>query len=145
MTSTRSSRSPRLSRQALAAALAGASTLVASAFAVPGATAAATRAAPAVNGSVRAAALPAAPQGALLPSGCSRSGTTDTCELWAKTGTTSLLGTPMPIWGYATSADGAATAPGPALVVVEGDTINFIVHNQLSQNTALAFPGQPAT
>jgi hypothetical protein len=144
MTSTRSSRSARRSRRAVAAVLAGAATLLASAFAVPGAMAAPRAARPSAPAAV-AAALPAAPQGPLSPSGCSRSGTTDSCELWAKTDTTSLLGSPMPIWGYATSAGGAATAPGPVLVVVEGDTVNVVLHNQLPQASALAFPGQPAT
>jgi hypothetical protein len=143
MTSTRSSRSARLTRRALAAAVAGASTLLASAFAVPGATAGVTGVMPAARSTT--AVMPAAPQGALSPSGCARSGTTDTCELWAKPGNISLLGTLMPIWGYTTSADGDAIAPGPVLVVVEGDTVDFVLHNRLPQDSALAFPGQAAS
>jgi hypothetical protein len=119
--------------------------VVASALSLAGAPTASAHPTPSMTRAVQAPPAAAAPQGALTPSGCSRSGTTNTCELWAKAGSTSLLGTPMPIWGYATSAAGAPTAPGPVLVVVAGDSVNVVLHNQLTQNTALAFPGQPAT
>jgi hypothetical protein len=92
-----------------------------------------------------AAIVAAVPQGHLAPQGCTVSGSTATCELWAKTGSTTILGQPMPIWGYATGAAATPTAPGPVLVVTEGQTVNVVLHNQLTQNTALAFPGQPAT
>jgi hypothetical protein len=143
MTSTRSSRSARLPQRTVAA-LAAVSALLAAAFAAPGATAATPRQAPSAGAVTATVAPAAAPQGALVPSGCSRSGTTDTCELWARPGSNSLLGSPMPIWGYATSAAGAATAPGPVLVVVQGDTVHFVLHNELPQATALSFPGVPA-
>ena len=92
--------------------------------------------------SAPAAALPSAPQGVLAPSGCTFGAGTATCELWAKTGSTTLLGQPMPIWGYSSTDTGAATAPGPVLVVHQGDEVTVSLHNQLPQNTALAFPGQ---
>ncbi len=107
-----------------------------------------TSAGSATRGAAPVSSLPAAaaaPQGSLTPRGCSVSGATATCDLWAKTGSTTLLGQPMPIWGYAADAASAPTAPGPLLVVVEGQTITVRLHNQLPQRTALTFPGQPAT
>ncbi len=94
------------------------------------------------------APAPAAPQGVLAPSGCAADTPAAgevTCELWAKTGTTSILGQSMPIWGYASAAGDPATAPGPVLVVTSGELVHVVLHNQLSQATALAFPSQAAT
>ena len=84
--------------------------------------------------------------GKLSPSGCTRVGTADQCDLYAMTGTTQLLGTSLPIWGFSSSPDaGTATTPGPVLVVNEGDTVTITLHNQLSQNVSLSLPGQPAS
>src|SRR5262245_55502087 len=88
-----------------------------------------------------------APPAALPITPCT-GGTTKTCELWAKAGTAAILTTPaviVPIWGYSTTAGGAPTLPGPALIVNQGDTVNVIVHNNLpatAGNTSLALPGQ---
>ena len=100
------------------------------------------------------AAAPAAPVGKLTPSsgssGCTvtpASGTAPelvACELWARAGTTQVLGTPVPVWGYATSATGTPTATGPTLVVRRGDRVTVTVHNDLTEPTALALPGQRA-
>lgn len=86
----------------------------------------------------------AAPPTASLPaSTCTLSGTTRSCELWAKAGTISLPGaTSLPIWGYSDSASGAAGLPGPALIVNQGETVQVTLHNTLAQASALAFPGQ---
>jgi hypothetical protein len=87
----------------------------------------------------------ASPTPATLPSTPCSGGTTKTCELWATAGTLTLPGSvSMPIWGYGT-ASGAATLPGPALIVDQGDTVNVILHNDLpavAGNSSLAFPGQ---
>lgn len=84
--------------------------------------------------------------GKLTPSGCVRDAGTAQCDLYAMTGTTQLLGTALPIWGFSTSATaGTATAPGPVLVVQQGDTVSITVHNQLGDNVSLALPGQPAS
>lgn len=65
------------------------------------------------------------------------------CHLWAKAGTLDLPGTSsVPIWGFAASEDGPAQLPGPALIVDQGDTVNVILHNQLSDNVSLVFAGQ---
>ena len=62
------------------------------------------------------------------------------------TGTTSLLGRSIPIWGFSsTGAAGSATAPGPLLVVDEGDTVSITLHNTLTEPVSLALPGQPAS
>ncbi len=99
-----------------------------------------------LSSSAAPAVLPvAAPQGALAPSGCSFAAGTATCDLWAKTGSTTLLGQPLTIWGYSSTAAGAATAPGPVLVVHENDDVSVVLHNQLPQTSALTFPGQPET
>ena len=62
-----------------------------------------------VGGSASAAAPAlsrAAAVGRLQPSGCSRDAgaATDVCDLYAKTGTTQVLGRSIPIWGFATDA-----------------------------------------
>ncbi len=96
-----------------------------------------------------AAMAPAVAVGKLTPSpSCALSGTTRTCDLYAMEGTTSMNGgLPIPIWGFSTTgAAGTASAPGPLLVVNQGDTVTFNLHNQLpaaAKNVSLAFPGQP--
>lgn len=92
--------------------------------------------------------VPAVAAGKLAPQGCTASGTTATCDLYAMAGTTSMLGgAPINIWGFSTTgAAGTATAPGPLLVVNQGDTVTVTLHNQIAgQNVSLAFPGQPTT
>ncbi|WP_407345465.1 multicopper oxidase domain-containing protein [Pengzhenrongella phosphoraccumulans] len=105
----------------------------------PSATAVATRA-PAVSTAVSAAAV-----GKLAPQGCTVTGTVAACDLYALAGTTSMLGTPLPIWGFASTATAPATAPGPVLVVNQGDTVSVTLHNALAEPVSLAFPGQPAS
>ena len=93
-------------------------------------------------------AVPAVAAGKLAPQGCTANGTTPTCDLYAMVGTTSMLGgAPIDIWGFSTTgAAGTATAPGPLLVVNQGDTVTVTLHNQLAgQDVSLAFPGQPTT
>lgn len=86
----------------------------------------------------------AANQTATLPaSSCTLTGATRTCELWAKTGTLSLPdGTSVTIWGYSDSATGNAQLPGPALIVNQGETVNVILHNTLSQASGLDLQAQ---
>ncbi|GAA5035465.1 hypothetical protein GCM10023258_37340 [Terrabacter aeriphilus] len=114
--------------------------------------AAATGAALASAGSPASVAAPAAAVGKLAPSpGCTVTPPTGTdpeavaCDLWAKPGTNGVTGQPITVWGYSTTEAGAATAPGPVLVVREGDKVTVTLHNGLTQPTSLAFPGQPAT
>src|SRR5689334_20653970 len=71
-----------------------------------------------------AAAVPPAPArasvavGKLTPRGCTFGTGTAACDLHAMTGTTSMLGASVPIWGFSsTGTGGSATAPGPVLVV----------------------------
>ena len=82
--------------------------------------------------------------GKLTPRGCSFGTGTAACDLYAMAGTSTVLGTAVPIWGFSSSgADGSATAPGPALVVHQGDQVTVTLHNQLAgQTVSLAFPGQ---
>ncbi len=95
--------------------------------------------------SPRMAVPAAAAAGALAPSGCARDGSTATCDLYAQEGTAQILGQPVPIWGFSSTGDpGSATAPGPVLVVRQGDTVNVTLHNQLADDVSLTFPGQPA-
>jgi hypothetical protein len=88
----------------------------------------------------------AAPVGKLTPRGCTAGTGTAACDLYAMAGTTSLLGSSVPIWGFSTTgAAGSATAPGPVLVVNQGDQVSITVHNQLAgQDVSLALPGQAA-
>lgn len=90
-----------------------------------------------------AAAGPVAPSAA-----CSAVGTVVTCDLWAKTGSITLPGTPAgetptPIWGFAASSSDAAGVPGPVLIVNSGDSVTVTLHNQLAVTTAILFEGQP--
>jgi len=106
---------------------------------------------------VPAAAVPAVAVGKLLSQGCTTAGSTDTCDLYAKAGTTSMNGSaPINIWGFSTKndpvnfpSDSVPTAPGPLLVVNQGDTVSVTLHNELpaalAQRVSLAFPGQPTT
>jgi hypothetical protein len=88
--------------------------------------------------SAPASALPAAP--------CTATGTALTCTLWAKSGTLTLpaqsqplAGTPgtvvapltISVWGFATSATGAALVPGPVLIAYADQSISIHVYNQL--------------
>ena len=87
-------------------------------------------------------AAQAAPVAAGLPTAtCTLSGTTRSCELWAKPGTINLPGAAnTPILGYTTSAAGAAQLPGPAIIANEGETLIITLHNGLSSATSLAVP-----
>ncbi|HET7475668.1 MAG TPA: multicopper oxidase domain-containing protein [Dermatophilaceae bacterium] len=133
------------------APLLGASPAVASAAsAPPPAAASAPPPAAAAAAAVTAVAVPtavAAPVGRLTPRGCTGSGTVS-CDLYADTGTIVVAGSsPIPIWGFAGSASGPFTAPGPQLVVNQGDTVTITVHNGLpaGQQLSLAFPGIPSS
>ncbi|MFK4087737.1 multicopper oxidase domain-containing protein [Kribbella sp. NPDC020789] len=83
--------------------------------------------------------------GKLTPRGCTFGTGTAACDLYAMAGTMSMLGSPVPIWGFSsTGTAGSATAPGPVLVVHQGDQVTVTLHNQLAgQTVSLAFPGQP--
>ena len=48
---------------------------------------------------------------------------------------------PVPIWGFSPAgAAGSATAPGPVLVVNQGDTVTVTLHNRCRRRVSLAFP-----
>jgi Multicopper oxidase len=108
--------------------------------------AAAPAAAPALAPAGAVAAVPSGPpgppQGPLPQTGCAISGTTATCDLWAKTGSVVLPGAaaPVPIWGFASTSAAPATLPGPVLVVDQGDQVTITIHNGLSSNLSLALP-----
>ncbi len=92
-----------------------------------------------------ASAVPAAaaPVGKLTPRGCTETSAGHvSCDLWAKTGTNQVLGQPIPIWGFSSTAGDPATAPGPVLVVNKGDVVTVTLHNGLTESMSLAFPGQ---
>ncbi|MGC9669582.1 multicopper oxidase domain-containing protein [Planosporangium sp. 12N6] len=128
-----------------AAAALTVATPTAAAYAAPAVPAA--PAAPAVPAAPAAPAFapeasPAPPQRTLAQTGCAITGTSATCDLWAKPSTAVLpgLADPVPIWGFASTADATATSPGPVLVVDQGDTVTITVHNGLSRNLSLALP-----
>lgn len=67
---------------------------------------------------------------------------TRTCELWAKTGSITMPGgATVNILGYADTADGAASLPGPMIIANQGETVQVIVNNTLAEPTALIFSG----
>ncbi|EWT01395.1 hypothetical protein N865_08695 [Intrasporangium oryzae NRRL B-24470] len=111
----------------------------------PALTAVAAGSAPA-TAAAPAAFVPAAPVGKLTPRGCTATAPGEiACDLWAMPGTNQVLGTNVPVWGYSTTGvAGSATAPGPVLVVTQGDRVTITLHNGLSEATSLALPGQPA-
>ncbi|MCB9155911.1 MAG: multicopper oxidase family protein [Caldilineaceae bacterium] len=63
-------------------------------------------------------------------------------DLYAVSGSTTLGTQSVTVWGY-NSTSAAATQPGgPTLIVNQGDTVSVMLHNQLTENTALLFQGQ---
>src|SRR4051812_6610640 len=90
------------------------------------------------------ASVAAAPAGRLDPANCTPGAGTSACDLYAMTGTETLDSTTtVPIWGFSTTATaGTATAPGPVLVVRQGDAVTITLHNQLADAVSLALPGQ---
>jgi FtsP/CotA-like multicopper oxidase with cupredoxin domain len=123
--------------RALAVAVAGALALLG---AQPGPAGAAVRPATARPGGAAHLALPAAPVGHLQPQGCTGTATV-VCDLYAGTGTTTVAGQTIPIWGFSGSV-GTATLPGPQLVVKQGSTVQLRLHNNLTgERVSLAVPG----
>ncbi|GAA1892738.1 multicopper oxidase domain-containing protein [Lapillicoccus jejuensis] len=85
--------------------------------------------------------------GKLAPAGCAVTGTTESCDLYASPGSALVGGQTLPIWGFSSTAGAAPTAPGPNLVVTQGDTVTVTLHNAWDaaapnpQRLDLAFPG----
>lgn len=103
------------------------------------------KALPLAIASVLGSGLYQLPANAALPTSaaCTGTGTTVSCELWAKPGTATLTtGVTVPVWGYAAAAADPAGLPGPVLIVNQGDTVTVNLHNALSEPTALLFQGQ---
>lgn len=67
------------------------------------------------------------------------------CELWARAGSIDVAGRPVPIWGYATSATGPPTLPGPTIRATAGETVAITLHNDLPGgiDTSLSIPRIP--
>jgi hypothetical protein len=125
----------------LAAAAVSALLIGSFAAAIPTASAAAMKSvAPAARPMVALSSAPTS-VGRLKPQNCSGTGTVS-CDLWAKPGTIQVASTNIPIWGFAMTADAAATAPGPLLVVTQDDVVTITLHNGLNSNMSLALPGQ---
>jgi hypothetical protein len=86
----------------------------------------------------------ASPKGPLPQTGCTVTVASAACDLWAMTGTVGLPGIAppgtVPIWGFASTSAGPATAPGPVLVVDQGAVVTIALHNGLSSALSLAFP-----
>lgn len=139
MTMQTRSRSGGSPRRVLAVAVAGALALLGWQPATAGA---ATRPATAHPAAAVRAALPAAPVGHLQPDGCTGTGTV-VCDLYAGTGTTTVAGQSIPIWGFSSTATpDSATLPGPLLAVNQGDVVRIRLHNNLAgERVSLALPG----
>ncbi len=107
--------------------------------------AAGTRASAGRPATIRLAAAAGTPTavGRLAVSACA-GGAAAQCDLYAKPGSTQMPGalTSLPIWGFATNATDPVTAPGPALVVRQGQPVSITLHNGLAGAMSLAFPGQ---
>ncbi len=77
--------------------------------------------------------------------GAHTSGTAVTCNLWAKvqTGGPALPGTTVTTWwGFADSASGSPSLPGPVLLADAGDIVTVTLVNNLAQPTSILFGGQ---
>src|SRR5215510_983293 len=76
-----------------------------------------------VSALAASAAPPRAPLATILPATtCGLAGSTRTCNLYAKTGTLTLPGAvTVNIWGYSATSGGAASLPGPVLIVNQGE------------------------
>lgn len=136
-----SRRATAVARVGLAAGLA-----VVSVAAIPTSAAASTpRGAAARSATFRPLAAAATPTavGHLSVSACA-AGATAQCDLYARAGTTQMPGAlaATPIWGFAANAADPVTAPGPVLVVRQGEPVTVTLHNGLSSPMSLAFPGQ---
>ncbi|MDT7551217.1 MAG: hypothetical protein QOE84_3611 [Actinomycetota bacterium] len=91
-----------------------------------------------------AVVIPAAPVGPLSVRGCTSTAGAATCDVYAMATTAAVLGQPLSVWGFSSSGvAGSATAPGPQLVVRQGDAVTITLHNLLAgENVSLALPGQ---
>jgi hypothetical protein len=63
-------------------------------------------------------------------------------DLYAVTGSASLPGATVTVWGYNTTSSPVTQPGGPTLVVNQGDIVMVTLHNQLAESTALLFQGQ---
>lgn len=63
-------------------------------------------------------------------------------DLYATTGTASLNGDSVPVWGYSITNAPVSRPGGPTLIVNQGATVTVALHNLLGENTALLFQGQ---
>ncbi len=84
----------------------------------------------------------AAAAGPITSTACVDGGTTVTCDLWAKSGSLSLPGTTVTVWGFSDTSGGSPSLPGPTLVVDQGDVVTVNLTNNLSQPTSILFDGQ---
>lgn len=94
------------------------------------------------------AAAPVTPAGPVTGTGCTTSGTTAACHLYAVAGSVSLPGqvNPVPVWKFQADgtppAAGALTGTGPTLVVSSGATVTITLDNvNVPDPVSLAVPG----
>src|ERR1700736_2939577 len=85
---------------------------------------------------------------ALPDSTCNLSGTTRSCDLYARHSTITVPGiaSPVHVWGFSLSSTGPATLPGPTFVSNETEQLNITLHNDLPAgggNLALEVPASP--
>ncbi len=64
-------------------------------------------------------------------------------ELYARTGSTTIAGATVNVWGYNTVNAPVTQPGGPVLDVTVGDTVGIMVHNGLDEATSLFLQGQP--
>ncbi|HNO32039.1 MAG TPA: hypothetical protein PKI78_09655, partial [Anaerolineales bacterium] len=79
---------------------------------------------------------------ALPATTCTEASGIRTCDLWAKAGTLTLPGSVTAnIWGYAADSISPAGIPGPMLIMNQGETLQVVLHNGLTEATSLTVPG----
>lgn len=63
-------------------------------------------------------------------------------DLWATTGTVTIDGASIPIWGFADAEGEPAMLPGPVITVEEDTDVTVVLHNDLPENVSIIFPSQ---
>ena len=65
-----------------------------------------------------------------------------THEIWAVSGSTTLAGLPVTVWGYNNSNTPVTKPGGPTLTATVGEPVALALHNQLGEASSLVIRGQ---
>jgi hypothetical protein len=74
----------------------------------------------------------AVPADAALASGCTLVGSARECDLWVRSGDTTINGAAVPVWVFADTELGPLAYPGPVLVLESDETLVVHLHHRSS-------------